>query len=170
MVSLLHNSSLPTVIASGNEHLQRIQATHTHVSYDGLTLGVDYVQEGHHSSSPGIPLIALGNPQDQNSATRESIGGSPSRPLHPGLDQPSQSQKRMHWLFNGHQPYIIAYATTTALLALFHLLLIGLWSHHLFERTLFNIARLGQYKPLHQTWPFNIAKLLLPSMMLWVVG
>jgi hypothetical protein len=31
MVSLLHNSSLPTVIANGNEDLQRIQAIHTHV-------------------------------------------------------------------------------------------------------------------------------------------
>ena len=31
MLSLLHNSSLPTVIANGNEHHQRIQAIYTHV-------------------------------------------------------------------------------------------------------------------------------------------
>jgi hypothetical protein len=31
MVSLLHNSSLPTVISNGNEDFQRIQAMHTHV-------------------------------------------------------------------------------------------------------------------------------------------
>ncbi|KAF9510664.1 hypothetical protein BS47DRAFT_49631 [Hydnum rufescens UP504] len=96
------------------------------------------------------------NPQDENSASREFTGGSPSRPLHPGSDQSSQSEERGHWFFAGCQPYIIAYTVTTVFLAAFYLVLIGLWSHHLFDHTLFNIARLGQVNQfvsvLSQAW------------------
>ncbi|KAF9511968.1 hypothetical protein BS47DRAFT_1127892 [Hydnum rufescens UP504] len=158
MVSILHNSSLPTVIPNSNEDLQRIQAMHTHVLYDGLTLDVDYIQERHHIPSPGIPLITLegGNPQDEHLANRESMQASPSRPLDPGSHQPSQSQERRHWLFAGPQPYVIAYGVTITLLAAFYLFLIGLWSHHAFDHTLFNISRLGQVNQivsvLSQAW------------------
>jgi hypothetical protein len=84
------------------------------------------------------------------------MGASPTRPLDPGSHQPSQSQKRRHSLFAGPQPYIIAYGVTIILLAAFYLLLIGLWSHHAFDHTLFNISRLGQVNQivsvLSQAW------------------
>ncbi|KAF9513090.1 hypothetical protein BS47DRAFT_987529 [Hydnum rufescens UP504] len=172
MVSLLHNSSLPTVIANDNEDLQRIQAMQTHVLYEDLTLDVDYIQEGLHTPSQGIPLITLedGDPQDEPLPNRESMGPSPLSPLHPGSDQPSQYQQRTHWLLAGSQPYIIAHGVTTVFLASFYLLLIGLWTHHIFDHSLFNIERLGQCRQLHQTLQFNDVKLLPPSMILWVVG
>ncbi|KAF9511951.1 hypothetical protein BS47DRAFT_1124939 [Hydnum rufescens UP504] len=84
------------------------------------------------------------------------MGASPTRPLDPESHQPSQSQERRHWLFAGPQPYIIAYGVTIILLAAFYLLLIGLWSHHAFDHTLFNISRLGQVNQivsvLSQAW------------------
>ncbi|KAF9510671.1 hypothetical protein BS47DRAFT_50025 [Hydnum rufescens UP504] len=146
MASLLHNSSLPTIIANGDEGLQRIQAMQTHVLYNGITIDVDYIQKRHHTPSPGVPFRPLDshNPQDENLPIRESIGGPPPRPSHPGSQQPSQSQERTHWFFAGHQPYIITYTVTTVFLAASYLLLIGLWSHHLFDHTSFSVARLGQ--------------------------
>jgi hypothetical protein len=109
-------------------------------------------------------ILEGGDPQEENSESRESVGGSPSRPLHPGSDQPPQSQEQTHWFFVGHQPYIIAYAVTTVFLAAFYLVLIGLQAHHLFDHTLFTIERLGQVNQfasvISQAWAITTISII----------
>ena len=82
---------------------------------------------------------------------------SSSTLLFPEWDQSSlHYRQKTPWFFTGLRPYFVVCVVTTVLLSSFYLVLIFLWSTHVFDRSLFDINRLGQFgqisSVLTQAW------------------